>query len=272
MSRIEARFRSLRGIGRRALIPYIMAGDPTAATTVPLMHALVAAGADLIELGVPFSDPMADGPVIQAAGERSLANGIRLATVLDLLSVFRRDDPETPIILMGYLNPIEAMGYQKFAAAAAAAGADGILTVDLPPEEATDLVDALESKGLDPIFLTAPTTTAARLERIAAMGRGFVYYVSLKGVTGATRLDTASVESKIAELREFTGLPLAVGFGISTPEMAVQVARIADAVVVGSTLVKHMAAHVDDPSALTAAVCGLLSEMRQAMDRDGAAV
>ena len=271
MSRIEARFRALGSQGRRALIPYLMAGDPSRETTVPLMHALVAAGADLIELGVPFSDPMADGPVIQAAGERALGNGIRLRDVLDLVQEFGRRDTDTPVVLMSYLNPIEAMGYQRFAAASAAAGADGALTVDLPPEEAGDLVAALESHGLDPIFLTAPTTTHERLGRIAEIGRGFVYYVSLKGVTGADRLDTSSVQAKIAELRGLTGLPLGVGFGISTPEMAAAVARFADAVVVGSALVKRMGEHRTDPAALSASVSGLLADMRRAMDRSVAA-
>ncbi len=270
MSRITTRFETLRQRGRRALVPYLMSGDPNRATTVPLMHALVAAGADLIELGIPFSDPMADGPVIQAAGERALDNGVALGHVLEMVAEFRRQDVATPVVLMGYLNPIEIMGYERFAGAAAKAGVDGVLTVDLPPEESTELVAELESHGLDPIFLTAPTTSHQRLAHIAELAKGFIYYVSLKGVTGADRLDTSTVEAKLRELRALTTLPVGVGFGISTPQAAAQVAAIADAVVVGSALVARMGEHRDDPSALTAAVTELVVEMRQAMDRDAA--
>lgn len=270
MSRIATRFDTLRQQGRRALIPYLMSGDPTPETTVPLLHALVAAGADLIELGIPFSDPIADGPVIQAAGERALANGIALGHVVDMVADFRRQDATTPIILMGYMNPVEIMGYERFAGAAAKAGTDGVLIVDLPPEEATDLVVVLERHGLDPIFLTAPTTSQQRLAHIAELARGFIYYVSLKGVTGADRLDTSAVEAKLAQLRALTTLPLGVGFGISTPQAAAQVATIADAVVVGSALVARMGEHRHDPPALTAAVTELVVAMRKAMDRDAA--
>jgi tryptophan synthase alpha chain len=266
MSRIESRFNALARAGRKALIPYVMAGDPSPGETVPLMQALVEAGADLIELGVPFSDPMADGPVIQAAGERALAHGVALHHVLEMVNRFRRQDPDTPVLLMGYLNPIEAMGYDAFADAAAAAGVDGVLTVDLPPEESAELLSALDRTGLDPIFLTAPTTREDRLERIARAARGFIYYVSLKGVTGSDALDTASVSEKLAKLRAFTPLPLGVGFGISTPEAAARVGALADGVVVGSALVRRVGEFGHDPVRMRSEVCALVSGMRSALD------
>jgi tryptophan synthase alpha chain len=243
-----------------------MAGDPSPGETVPLMQALVEAGADLIELGVPFSDPMADGPVIQAAGERALANGVALHDVLEIVARFRQLDPDTPVLLMGYLNPIEAMGYDAFAEAAAAAGVDGVLTVDLPPEESTELLSALDRSGLDPIFLTAPTTRDERLERIARAARGFIYYVSLKGVTGSDALDTAGVREKLEKLRALTSLPLGVGFGISTPEAAARVGALADGVVVGSALVRRVGEFGHDPARMRNEVCALLRGMRSALD------
>ena len=267
MSRIGHRFESLRQTGRTALIPYLMAGDPGPEQTAPLMHALVEAGADLIELGVPFSDPMADGPVIQAAGERALARGMTLTDVIAMVRTFRAVDQDTPVLLMGYLNPIEAMGYETFVNAAAAAGVDGVLTVDLPPEESAELVDGLYAAGLDPIFLVAPTTTPDRLREIARAGRGFLYYVSLRGVTGSSALDIAEVRARLQALRGATDLPVGVGFGIGTPDAAAEVSAVADAVVVGSALVKtiaQQAAAAGDPRTAAAA---LISSMRQAMDR-----
>ena len=266
MSRIAARFASLRDQGRKALIPYITAGDPQPDVTVPLMHALVEAGADLLELGVPFSDPMADGPVIQAACERALRHHVSLTQVLDMVRRFRDTDEQTPVVLMGYLNPIEVMGYVKFAGAARAAGVDGVLTVDLPPEEAHDLVDSLKANQLDPIFLAAPTSDDDRLRRMAECGSGFLYYVSFKGVTGANRLDVKSVQQKLAQIRANTGLPVGVGFGISDAESAAQVAEFADAVVVGSALVKRIAALASRPEDVAGQAPAIIAEMRRAMD------
>ncbi len=241
MSRIAATFAQLAG--RAALIPYITAGDPDAGVTVPLMHALVEGGADIIELGIPFSDPMADGPTIQLACERALLGGMSLRGALDCVRAFRAVNTHTPVVLMGYLNPIEAMGTEQFAAAAAAAGVDGVLTVDLALEETASLLPALKAQELDTIFLIAPTTTAARIAAIATQGSGYLYYVSLKGVTGSDTLDIDSVSAKVAEIRTHTALPVAVGFGIRTPEVAAQVAQVAQAVVVGSALVEIIAAN-----------------------------
>ncbi len=266
MSRIPARFQSLNLIGQKALIPYLTAGDPTPAATVPLLHSLVGAGADIIELGVPFSDPMADGPVIQKACERALAQGVSLRTVLEMVRRFREHDDMTPLVLMGYLNPIEAMGYQRFAQAAAKAGVDGVLTVDLPPEEGHGLIDALNAAAIDPIFLLAPTTSPQRQRRIAAIARGYLYYVSLKGVTGSQALDVADVARHIAAIRAVTDLPVGVGFGIKSPEAAAAVARVADAVVVGSALVARVEALAADPRRMQTETAALISAMRQAMD------
>jgi tryptophan synthase alpha chain len=266
MSRIDSRFASLRARGRKALIPFLTAGDPQPRATVPLLHALVAAGADLLEIGVPFSDPMADGPVIQRASERALAQGVTLHGVLDMVAAFRADDAETPVILMGYLNPIEAFGYAEFATAAAQAGVDGILTVDAPPEEADPLVQALRGAGLDPIFLVAPTSGAERIARICTLASGFVYYVSFKGVTGSGGFDLAAIAAKLEAIRAVTRLPLGVGFGISDAERAAAVAQVADAVIVGSALVRQIEAHPDDLAAATAAMTRLLGSMRAAID------
>ncbi|KAF0192169.1 MAG: tryptophan synthase alpha chain [Gammaproteobacteria bacterium] len=266
MSRIEQCFAQLRAQGRKALIPYVTAGDPQPDVTVPLLHAMVAAGADIVELGVPFSDPMADGPVIQRASERALAHHVSLRDVLGMVREFRRRDDVTPVVLMGYLNPVEMMGYEAFAQAAQAAGVDGVLTVDLPPEEAAGLVDALRSRQLDPIFLIAPTSTLERIERICANASGFVYYVSLKGVTGAATLDVASVAARLAQIREVTSLPVGVGFGIRDAESAARVAAIADAVVVGSALVKTVEAGAGRPQEIAGHLRLQLGEMRAAMD------
>jgi tryptophan synthase alpha chain len=267
MSRIEARFRRLRADGRKALIPYITAGDPEPGLTVGLLHALVDAGADVLELGVPFSDPQADGPVIQDACQRALAHHVRLADVLDMVAEFRRGDADTPVVLMGYLNPIEAMGAEGFAERAAAAGVDGVLVVDDPPEEGGDLNRSLTERGIDPILLVAPTTADERVERICRTARGFVYYVSLRGVTGAATLAVDEVEAKIRAIRRHTQLPVGVGFGIRDAESAARLGAIADAVVVGSAIVSRIADNRDNPDAIRGAVTELVGSMRAALDR-----
>ena len=266
MSRIETKFKSLREAGRKALIPYVTAGDPVASVTVPLMHDMVKAGADIIELGVPFSDPMADGPVIQKASERALVHGISLQDVFAMVKEFREKDNETPVVLMGYLNPIEVMGYARFAEQAGVAGVDGVLTVDLPPEEASEFVAELAKYDLDPIFLIAPTTTDARIEKLCAAASGFVYYVSVKGVTGAATLDSNAVADKMTAIRKHTDMPVGVGFGIKDAESAANVGAIADAVVVGSVLVNQADLNQDNPEAVSPAICAILSDIRKALD------
>ena len=266
MSRLAARFAQLKQQGRVALIPYITAGDPQPVVTVPLMHALVAAGADVLELGVPFSDPMADGPVIQQAAERALKHHVSLQHVLDMVREFRTKDSSTPVVLMGYLNPIEVFGYPAFAQAAAQAGVDGVLTVDLPPEEAEEFVPAVRAQGLDPIFLIAPTSDAERLRRILAVASGFIYYVSLRGVTGAAHLDLTEVRTKVNGIKKQTALPVGVGFGIGTPDDAARVAAFADAVVVGSALVKRIGALAQTPDRIPAEAAAFLASLRAAMD------
>ena len=266
MSRINGCFEQLRASGRKALIPYLTAGDPTPDITVALMRAMVDAGADIIELGVPFSDPMADGPVIQRASERALSHLVSLHDVLHFVREFRRTDQKTPVVLMGYMNPIEVMGYVTFAEAAQEAGVDGVLTVDLPPEEADGLAAALRSLHVDPIFLLAPTSTGERIAKICAAASGFVYYVSLKGVTGAATLDIGSVAVKLAEIRKATALPVGVGFGIKDAEAAARVAELADAVVVGSALVKIIEALVNTPDKIAGEIMRQLAAMRQAID------
>ena len=269
MSRIEKRFADLKAQQRKALIPYITAGDPQPDVTVPLLHALVEAGADLLEIGVPFSDPMADGPVIQAACERALAHHVTLHQVIDMVRVFREQDADTPIILMGYLNPIEVWGYAAFAKAAAEAGVDGVLTVDMPPEEASELSAALAAQDMDTIYLLAPTSDAQRIRLVGESASGFLYYVSFKGVTGADRLDVASVADKLGELRKHTDLPVGVGFGIRDAASAAAVAGIADAVVVGSVLVNRIAELADQPEAIAPALSDKLTELRTAIDASG---
>ncbi|MBK1645374.1 tryptophan synthase subunit alpha [Thiocapsa imhoffii] len=266
MSRIAARFETLREQGRTALIPFVTAGDPAPEVTVPLMHAMVAAGADLIELGVPFSDPIADGPVIQRATERALALGVSLDDVLEMVRRFRLEDQATPVILMGYLNPIEVMGYTDFAHAAHAVGLDGALIVDVPPEEGHDLVAALKSQGLDLVYLLAPTSTAARISRIGAVATGFVYYVSVKGVTGSGQLDTAAVAEQVAIIKSLVSLPVGVGFGIGSPEAAAQVAKVADAVIVGSAIVRRIEAMAATPEHIPGAIATFLGSLRHAID------
>lgn len=277
MNRLAERFRQVRAAKRAALVPYITAADPRPQDTVALMHVLVEAGADVIELGVPFSDPMADGPVIQAACERALKHGVGLAGVLDMVVEFRRSDAGTPVVLMGYANPIEAMTPSRFAERAAEAGVDGVIVVDLPPEEARaeGMLDALENAGVDPVFLLAPTTSEERMQRICAAARGFVYYVSLKGVTGAGYFDAAEVATRLASVRRHTSLPIAVGFGIKDAASAAAVAEVADAVVVGSALVDVIARHGDDRDddgqvgeACRAAVASFLRPLRAALEAD----
>jgi tryptophan synthase alpha chain len=264
MSRIAQTFSQLSAQGRKGLIPFITAGDPTPEMTVDLMHALVKGGANVIELGVPFSDPMADGPVIQRASERALAKKVGLRTVLEYVRAFRATDTTTPVVLMGYANPIERMGTDAFAKAASEAGVDGVLVVDYPPEECEAFAKTMRAAGIDPIFLLAPTSTEARIEKVAQMARGYIYYVSLKGVTGALHIDTDAVASMIARIRKHTAIPVGVGFGIRDGETARRVARVADAVVVGSRVVQELA---EGPlEAAPDRASRLMVEFRSAMD------
>jgi len=271
MSRISQRFYELNQTGRKALIPYVTAGDPDPTLTVPLLHALVAAGADIVEIGVPFSDPMAEGPVIQRAMERALAKHVTLTQVLGMVRTFRQQDATTPVVLMGYLNPIEVMGYPQFASAASQAGVDGVLIVDMPPEEAEALLTQTHKTKLDVIFLISPTTTDARIQRIAGVSGGFVYYVSLKGITGAAHLDAGVVQQRVRHIKSMVSLPVGVGFGIADAPSAQAVSQVADAVVVGSALVKQIEANQHDATAMTQAVTRLIQGMRAAMDAPTAA-
>ena len=264
MSRISKTFTTLEAQGKKALIPYITAGDPHPDLTVGLMHRLVASGADIIELGVPFSDPMADGPVIQRASERALAHHVRLRDVLAMVTEFRQTDAVTPVVLMGYANPIEAMGWEKFATSAKASGVDGVLTVDYPPEECGAFVAELKKNDIDPIFLLSPTTEEARVDAIVRLASGFIYYVSLKGVTGAGHLDVAEVAQKVAAIRRHTALPVGVGFGVRDAATAKAVSAIADAIVVGSRMVQE----IEHSAAETVAgnLARLTTELRRAID------
>ncbi len=264
MSKIQATFERLQSQGRKALIPFITAGDPDPVLTVSLMHTLVEAGADIIELGVPFSDPMADGPTIQRASERALLKGVSLRKVLGMVANFRADNNETPVVLMGYANPIEAMGVDVFAAAAFDAGVDGVLVVDYPPEEAVVFAQAMHANALDPIFLLAPTSTTERISQVAALASGYVYYVSLKGVTGSTTLDVDAVAARIPEIRAATGVPVGVGFGIRDATTAGAVAAISDAVVVGSRIIEEIEQSTDDN--VCARVHALVSGLRRGID------
>ena len=266
MSRISSCFSELKARKRTALLPFITAGDPHPEVTVGLMHDLVEAGADIIELGVPFSDPMADGPVIQRASERALAHNVSLHDVFAMVKQFREENDSTPVILMGYLNPVEVMGYDVFAEGAADAGVDGVLTVDIPPEESHDLIQALRGQSLDAIYLAAPTSHRHRLELIAEAASGFIYYVSLKGVTGSANLVLDEVAAKLQEIRQVTDMPVGVGFGIKDAQMAASMAKIADAVVVGSALVSRIEANANEPDKIGAELKQLLQEMRAAMD------
>jgi len=264
MSRIQTTFATLKQQGKTALIPYITAGDPHPKHTVKLMHTLVKSGADIIELGVPFSDPMADGPVIQRASERALKHKVGLTAVLQMVKDFRADDQKTPIILMGYANPIEVIGAAEFANRAKSADVDGVITVDYPPEECTDYVKQLQALDIDPIFLLSPTTEPARVKLIVNQASGFVYYVSLKGVTGAANLDINEVSERVASIRKQTSLPVGVGFGIRDAATAKATAAIADAVVVGSRMVTTIEDSTDDN--LLSNVAALMTELRTAID------
>lgn len=264
MSRIQTVFAELKAQGKKALIPYITAGDPHPEQTVPLMHALVASGADVIELGVPFSDPMADGPVIQRASERALVHKMGMRKVLAMVKDFRETNQKTPIVLMGYANPIEAMGVTQFVTLAKGAGVDGVLTVDYPPEECENFNQQLALAGIDSIFLLSPTTEPARTELIVKQATGFLYYVSLKGVTGAGNLDIVEVKKRVAEIRQSTTLPIGVGFGVKDAATAREVSAIADAVVVGSRMV--LAIEQSDANNLIPNVQALMKELRTAID------
>jgi tryptophan synthase alpha chain len=268
MSRIEDRFVTMRERRRKGLIPFVTAGDPNPQVTVPLMHALVSAGADILELGVPFSDPMADGPVIQRSSERALAQNTTLSTVLDLVREFRKDDSVTPVVLMGYVSPFETMGYDIFAKTAAEVGVDGVIAVDLPPEEAEEFRPLLRANEIDLIFLLAPTSDAGRIAQACSVASGFIYFVSLKGVTGASHLDVRPVAEKVAEIKNATELPVSVGFGIHDSEMAEKVAAISDAIVVGSALVHKMEQLADRPDEIPAAISSVIKSMRHAIDGD----
>ena len=264
MSRIAAVFDSLRVANRAALIPFVTAGDPSPAHIVPMLRALVQGGADVVELGVPFSDPMADGPTIQRASERALQAGTGLAAVLDAVAQYRREDTRTPIVLMGYANPIEHMGHAAFVTRAHAAGVDGVLVVDYPPEECGPWLKALEGSGIDPIFLLSPTSSPGRIDSVAAIASGYIYYVSLKGVTGASHIDTGDVARMLERIRARTKVPVGVGFGIRAPETAAAIARLADAVVIGSRIVEEIEAA---PAAEAAARAGAaLSQFRVAIE------
>lgn len=240
MARTENTLCELRRQGRKALIPFITAGHPQPELTLPLMHALVENGADIIELGVPFSDPMAEGPTIQRASEKALSHGVSLRTVLSMVRTFRESNGTTPIILMGYANPIEAYGIPQFALDAAAAGVDGVLVVDYPPHECTELTACLKRQGLSSIFLLAPTSDQRRIEEVAGAGSGYIYYVALKGVTGAGHLNLAEVAERVPAIRNRVGLPVAVGFGIRDANSAAKVAQVADAVVIGSRIIEEI--------------------------------
>ena len=264
MSRIQGRFEALAKAKRKALIPYITAGDPHPSLTVPLMRGLVEAGSDVIELGVPFSDPMADGPVVQRSGERALKNGVGLKDVLHLVAQFREQDKSTPVVLMGYANPIEAMGVEKFAAAAKLAGIDGVIVVDYPPQECLEFSALMKKNDIDPIFLLAPTSTKKRIDEVARSGSGFLYYVSLRGVTGAANIDLSDVASHIPQIRKATRLPIGVGFGVRDAESAKRIAQTADAVVIGSRFIQEIEA--GRPEDAVARVKNFLKPIRQALD------
>jgi len=264
MSRIQGRFEALAKAKRKALIPYITAGDPHPSLTVPLMRGLVEAGSDILELGVPFSDPMADGPVVQRSGERALKHGVGLSKVLEMVVDFRKGDPATPVVLMGYANPIEAMGVEKFAAAAKTAGIDGVIVVDYPPEECLEFSALMKRNDIDPIFLLAPTSTKKRIDEVARSGSGYLYYVSLRGVTGAANIDISEIKEKIPSIRAATKMPIGVGFGIRDAESARRVAATADAVVIGSRIIQEI--ENGRPEDAVARVKNFLKPIRQALD------
>ncbi|TCM63293.1 tryptophan synthase alpha chain [Acinetobacter calcoaceticus] len=264
MSRLATRFAQLKSQQRKALVSYVMAGDPQPQVTVPLLHQMVAAGVDVIELGLPFSDPMADGPVIALAGERALAAGTSTLDVFSMVQQFRQQDTETPIVLMGYLNPVEVIGYERFVSIAHQSGVDGLILVDLPPEEADKLDPILKQYDMDQIFLLAPTSTPERIQFVADQASGFIYYVSLKGVTGSASLDTAEAVARIEQIKAVTDLPVGVGFGISDAASAKAMGRVADAVIVGSAFVKNFE-HLAPEHAVVQTV-NKVKELRAALD------
>ncbi len=265
--RIKKCFEGLSSEGRKGLMPYITGGDPLLAKTAETMHTMVANGANLIELGFPFSDPVADGPVVAAAHERVLSQGVTLNDVFSIVTEFRKTDNTTPIVLMGYLNPVEIMGYQVFAEKAANAGVDGVLIVDLPVEFAGGLVAELRPRQIDIINLITPTTTDERIAKICSMASGFVYYVSVKGVTGSHALDMEGIQARVSHIKSFTDLPVGVGFGIRDGESAAAISSVADGVIVGSLLVAELAKHAEEGDACIERVGDHLSVMRKAMDK-----
>lgn len=264
MSRLATRFEQLKSQQRKALVSYVMAGDPEPQVTVSLLHKMVDAGVDVIELGLPFSDPMADGPVIALAAERALAGGTNTLDALNMVKEFRKNDTETPVVLMGYLNPVEVIGYEKFVSTAKESGVDGILLVDMPPEEAKDLDAVLKQHDMDQIFLLAPTSTDERIQHVVKQASGFIYYVSLKGVTGAATLDTAEAAARIAKIKTHTNVPVGVGFGISDAASAKAMGQVADAVIVGSALVKPFATLAIDQA--VEQTVNKIKELRAALD------
>lgn len=268
MNRISTKFSELKAQGRKALIPFITAGDPKIPATLGYMHALVEAGADIIELGVPFSDPMADGPTIQKASDRALRQGTRLVDVLNMVADFRKTDTTTPVVLMGYLNPIENLGYEKFVDLAAAAGVDGVLVVDLPPDEADDFISLMRAKNMDCIFLLTPATQLDRAKKIVSAASGYLYYVSIKGVTGTQEVDVADVKYHLDRFAGITDLPIAVGFGIRNAASAKALAAISSGVIVGSALVNKVEEFATQEEKIGPAMAEILSSMRQAMDEE----
>ena len=266
MNRLAQCFSNLHNNGSKAVVPFITAGDPAPDQTVSILNALVSGGADIIELGVPFSDPMADGPVIQKSSERALEHGTSLNDVLNMVSEFRKENKMTPVILMGYLNPVEIMGYKVFADKAKAAGVDGVLIVDQPPEEADDLQKELKRCDLDQIFLLSPTTSDDRIKFICSKASGFLYYVSLKGVTGSDRLDVTTIKDKIENIRSNTTLPVGVGFGIKDARTAKEVAVFSDAIIIGSTLVSKISDLSTQKENMINEIKNFLSEIRLAVD------
>ncbi|WP_395062658.1 tryptophan synthase subunit alpha [Paraburkholderia silvatlantica] len=264
MSRIKTTFEALAAQGRKGLIPFMTAGDPDPARTVEFMHALATGGADVIELGVPFSDPMADGPVIQQSSERALEKGVTLKSVLADVKRFRETDDKTPVVLMGYANPIERMGADAFAQAAKEAGVDGVLVVDYPPEESVEFAAKMKAADIDPIFLLAPTSTEARIAEVGQAASGYVYYVSLKGVTGAANLDVSSIADKIPAIKKHVSLPVGVGFGIRDAQTAAAVAQVSDAVVIGSRIVQLLEQAAPETAADT--LTQFITGIRAALD------
>jgi tryptophan synthase alpha chain len=264
MSKINALFSDLKASGKKGLIPFITAGDPHPHMTVELMHALVRGGANLIELGVPFSDPMADGPVIQRSSERALLQGVSLHGCLEMVKEFRQQDASTPVVLMGYANPVERMGAERFANEAKSAGVDGVLIVDYPPEECVDFAARMRTAGVDPIFLLAPTSSSERIKEAAKIAAGYIYYVSMRGVTGASHLNTQDVASNIPKIRAATPIPIAVGFGINDAESARTVSKTADAVVIGSRIIRLLEDSAPDQAVQS--LENFIREIRVALD------